>query len=122
LREEHRLTVFVNRVLRKIFGPKSDDVTRGWIKLHNKELHNLYSSPNDGPWMTISRRLGGRGMYEGDEKCVQKFWLERPKRTDHSENLVVGGRIILKWTSGKHGWRVWFGFIRLWIVTGGGLL
>jgi hypothetical protein len=41
LREEHRLRVFENRVLRRIFGPKRDDVTGGWRKLHNVELHNL---------------------------------------------------------------------------------
>jgi hypothetical protein len=46
LREEHRLRVFENRVLRRIFGPKRDEVTRGWRKLHNEELHNFYSSPN----------------------------------------------------------------------------
>jgi hypothetical protein len=46
LREEHRLRVFENRVLRKIFGPKRDEVTGGWRKLHNDELHGLYSSPN----------------------------------------------------------------------------
>jgi hypothetical protein len=38
--------VFENRVLRRIFGPKRDEVTGGWRKLHNEELHNLYSSPN----------------------------------------------------------------------------
>jgi hypothetical protein len=41
LREEHRLRMFENRVLRRIFGPKRDEVTGGWIKLHNEELHNL---------------------------------------------------------------------------------
>jgi hypothetical protein len=46
LREEHRLRVFENRVLRGIFGPKRDEVTGGWRKLHNEELHNLYSSPD----------------------------------------------------------------------------
>jgi hypothetical protein len=46
LREEHRLRVFENRVLRRIFGPKRDEVTGEWRKLHNQELHNLYSSPN----------------------------------------------------------------------------
>jgi hypothetical protein len=46
LREEHRLRVFENRVLRRIFGPKGDDVTGHWRKLHNEELHKLYSSPN----------------------------------------------------------------------------
>jgi hypothetical protein len=43
LREEHRLGVFENRVLRRIFGKKRDEVTGGWRKLHNEELHNLYS-------------------------------------------------------------------------------
>jgi hypothetical protein len=46
LREEHRLRVFENRVLRRIFGPKRDEVKGDWWKLHNEELHNLYSSPN----------------------------------------------------------------------------
>jgi hypothetical protein len=45
VREEHKLRVFENRVLR-IFGPKGGGVTGGWRKLHNKELHNLYSSPS----------------------------------------------------------------------------
>jgi hypothetical protein len=44
LREEHRLRAFENRVLRKIFGPKRDEMIGGWRKLHNEELHNLYSS------------------------------------------------------------------------------
>jgi hypothetical protein len=41
LREEHRLRVFENRILRGIIGPKRDAVTRGWRKLHNEELHTL---------------------------------------------------------------------------------
>jgi hypothetical protein len=45
LREKHRLRVFENRVLRRIFGPKRDHVTGDWRKLHNEELRNLYSSP-----------------------------------------------------------------------------
>jgi hypothetical protein len=45
VREEHKLRVFENRVLR-IFGPKMDGVTGGWRKLYNEELHNLYSSPS----------------------------------------------------------------------------
>jgi hypothetical protein len=43
---EHRLRVFENRLLRKIFGPKRDEVTGEWRKLHNKELRDLYSSPS----------------------------------------------------------------------------
>jgi hypothetical protein len=45
LREEHRLRVFENRVLR-IFGPTRDEVTREWRKLHNEELNDLYCSPD----------------------------------------------------------------------------
>jgi hypothetical protein len=44
----HRLKVFENRVLRRIYGPKRDKVTGGWRKLHNEELHNLYSLPGTG--------------------------------------------------------------------------
>jgi hypothetical protein len=46
LREEYRLRVFENWVLRRIFGPKRDEVTGEWRRLHNKELYALYSSPN----------------------------------------------------------------------------
>ena len=44
--EECRLRVFENRVLRRKFGPKRDEVTKEWKKLHNEELNDLYSSPN----------------------------------------------------------------------------
>jgi hypothetical protein len=46
LREEQRLRVFENMMLRRIFGPKRDEVMGGWRKLYNEELHNLYSSPS----------------------------------------------------------------------------
>jgi hypothetical protein len=55
LREEHRLRVFEKRVLRRIFGPKKDEVTGGWRKLHNKELHNVYSK---------SRRMDEQNMQQ----------------------------------------------------------
>jgi len=72
LREERRLRVFKNRVLRKIFGSKSDEATREWTTLHNKELHDLYSSPNifrviksrRMKWVGHVARLGERrGVY-----------------------------------------------------------
>jgi len=46
LREERKLRVFENRVMRKIFGPRRDEVTEEWRRLHNEELNDLYSSPN----------------------------------------------------------------------------
>jgi hypothetical protein len=58
LREERRLRVFENRVLRRIFGPKRDEVTGEWRKLHNEELNDLYSSPNTVRVI----KLDGRGM------------------------------------------------------------
>jgi hypothetical protein len=69
LREEHRLRVFENRVLRRIFGPKRDDVTVGWSKLHNEELHNLYSSPSIIRMIkSRSMRWAGYVARIGDEK------------------------------------------------------
>jgi hypothetical protein len=55
LREEHSLGMFENRVLRRIFAPKKDEVTGGWRKLHNEELHDLYCSPS----ITRILRRGG---------------------------------------------------------------
>jgi hypothetical protein len=60
LREEHRLRVFENRVLRKIFGLKRDKVTGEWRKLHNEGLLNLYSSPSISR-MFKSRRMRWKG-------------------------------------------------------------
>jgi hypothetical protein len=56
LREERRLRVFEERVLRRLFGPKRDEATGEWRKLHNEELHDLYSSP------TIVRVIKSRIM------------------------------------------------------------
>jgi hypothetical protein len=59
LREKHRLRVFENRVLRRIFGPKSNEVTGEWRKLHDEEVHDLYSSPS------IIRIIKARMRWEG---------------------------------------------------------
>jgi hypothetical protein len=60
LSQEHRLRVFENRVLMRIFGPKRDEVTREWKKLHNGKLHNLYSSPD-----IIRQIISGRMRWVG---------------------------------------------------------
>jgi hypothetical protein len=88
LREEHRLRVFENRVLRRISGPKRDEVT-GWRKLHNEELHGLYSSPNivrvikarRMRWAGHVARMGEvRGAYILVGKPEGRRPLGRPRR------------------------------------------
>jgi hypothetical protein len=75
LREEHRLKVFENRVL-IIFGPKRDEVTGGWRKLHNEELHNLYSSPS----ITNSRRMrwAGHVARMGPKRNAYRILVGKP--------------------------------------------
>jgi hypothetical protein len=71
LREENRLRVFENRVLRRIFGPKRDEVRREWRKLHNEELHILYSSPNIIKQIKSSRmRWAGHVARMGGDRNV----------------------------------------------------
>jgi hypothetical protein len=57
LREEHILGVIENRVLRRIFGPKRNEVTGGWRKVHNEEVHDLYSSPNIIEMIKLKRMI-----------------------------------------------------------------
>ena len=70
LRDERRLRVFENRVLKRVFGPKRDEVTGEWRKLHNEELSDLYSLPNIVRVVKIE--MGGAcGAYGGGERCAQ---------------------------------------------------
>jgi hypothetical protein len=82
--------VFENRVLRRIFGPKRDEVTGEWRKLHNEELHNLYSSPNIFRQVKSRRmRWAGHVARMGEDRKLYKVLvgklegrrpLERPRR------------------------------------------
>ena len=66
--------MFENRVLRRIFGPKRDEVTRKWRKLHNEELNDLYSSPTIIRVIKSRRmRWMGRVARMGEEMCIQGF-------------------------------------------------
>jgi hypothetical protein len=72
--------VFENRVLRRIFGPKRDEVTGEWRKLHSEELHHLYSSP-DIIRQVKSRRMGWAGHVArmGEERKVYKVLVGKPE-------------------------------------------
>jgi hypothetical protein len=80
LKEERRLRAFENRVLRRIFGPKGDEVTGEWRKLHNEELHNSYSSP-DIIRQVKSRRMrwAGHVARMGEERRVYKVLVGKPE-------------------------------------------
>jgi hypothetical protein len=97
LGEEHRLRVFENRVLRKIFGLKREK-DGSWRKLHNDELHSPYSSLNI---VTRRMRWAGHVARMGREEMFTGFCLESPKARDHWEDLGTVGRITLSWTLGR---------------------
>jgi hypothetical protein len=106
LREEQRLRVFENRVLRKIFGPKRDEATGEWRRLHNEEFNDLYSSPNTIRIIKL-RRMRWAGHVECmGEKVHTGFWWGDLREGDHLGDPCVDGR-ILKWIfkkwDGGHG-------------------
>jgi hypothetical protein len=94
LREEHRLRVFEKRVLRKIFRPKRDEVKGGWRKLHNEELHKLYSSPS------IIKMIRTRCMRWAGHIARMRligYWWEPQKERDQWEDQDLSQWTILKW-------------------------
>jgi hypothetical protein len=80
LREEHRLRVFENRVLRRIFGPMRDEVKGEWRKLHSGELHNLCSSPDIIRQIKPRRmRWAGHVARMGEGRNVYRVLVGKPK-------------------------------------------
>jgi hypothetical protein len=80
LREEHRLGVFENRMLRRIFGTKRDEVTGEWRKLHNEELHDLYSSPCIIRIMKLRRmRWAGHIARMGEKRNAYRLLVGKPE-------------------------------------------
>jgi hypothetical protein len=120
LREERKLRVFENRVLRRIFGPKRDEVPGDIRKLHNKNLNDLYSSLN------IIRVIKSRRIrWEGHVACIEERGTHRglvgkSKGKSPFGNSGLDGKVILRWIFRK--WDGWVrtGLIWLRIGTGGG--
>jgi len=97
LKEERRLRVFENRVLRRVFGSKRDEVTGEWRKLRNEELRDLYFLPNIVRVVKSRRmRWAGHVARMGEVRGVHRVLVGKPEG-----DLDIDGRIILRWIFGK---------------------
>ena len=116
-REERRLRVFENRVLRRIFGPKRDKVTREWRKLHNEELNDLYSSRNIVRVIKTRMRWAGHVACMRERRGIYRVLVGKP------EGKRPLGRPRRRWDNNKMDLRevgIWTGSSWLRIGTGGG--
>jgi hypothetical protein len=110
-------------LLRRIFGPKRDDVIGEWRKIHHEELNDLYSSTNIVRviksriirWAEHVARMGEEEVYKG-------FWWGNLKARDHLGDPGVDERVILRWIFRNWDVGVWSGSSWLRIGTGGGHL
>ena len=100
--------MFENMVLGRIFGPRRDEVTGEWRRLHNEEINDLYSSPNI-VWVIKWRRMrwDGHVARMGEERgCIGSCWGNRKER-DHWGDPGVDGWIILGWISRRCDVGIW---------------
>jgi len=96
MREERRLRVSEERVLRGIFGPRGDEVIGEWRKLHNEELNDLYCSPNIARVINSRRmRWAGQSARMGERRGAYRVWWGILRERDHFGDPSVDGRIIL---------------------------
>jgi hypothetical protein len=122
LREERRLRVFENRVLRRLCGPKRDEATGEWRKLHNDELNELYSLLIIVRVVKSRMRWAGHVARTGEERVVHRVLVGKTEGKGHWRDPDLDGRIILRWSFRKLGVVVGTGWSWLRIETGGGHL
>jgi len=105
LREEPRLRVFENRMYRRIFGPKKDEVTGKWRKLHNEELNDLYTSPSIVRVIKSRRmRWAGHLACMGERRGIYRVLVGNLRERDNLRDPSLDGRLILRWIFRK--WNV----------------
>jgi hypothetical protein len=121
VRKEYRTRVFENRVVRRIFGPKRDRMTGGWRKLHNEELHNVYSSPSIIKIIKSRKmRWAGHVARMGEKRNVYRLLVGKPERNrplrrprrkwidNIKMNLLEIGLSVVAWiglAQGRYRWR-----------------
>ena len=106
--------MFENRVLRRIFGPKRDEVTREWRKLHIEEIYDLYCSPNIVRVIIDKNKMDGACM--GERKGVHRVSVGKSEGKNHLGETGLHVRIFLKWIFRKWDMGVWTG--SCWLMRG----
>ena len=96
-------------MLRRIFGPKRDEVTGEWRKLHNEELNDLYASLNIFRVIKLRRMRWAGHVARGGEELCTGFWWGNLRERDHFGDPDLDGRIILRWMFRKWDVGVWTG-------------